>query len=228
MTMRDARWRNFRRNTVRRSLAVAVAACCLPAVLMAGPQAPQGNRAQAPAARPAMPAPAPGASAGVRVPEDYVIGPEDVLLISFWRDDSMSGEAVVRPDGKITLKLLNDIDVVGLTPEQLREKLAKDATKFLEEPAPTVIVKQINSRKVFITGEVAKPGPYPLNAPTTVMQLITLASGLNEYAKREEIGILRTENGKTIRLPFNYEDVSKGKKLEQNVLLKPGDTVIVP
>jgi polysaccharide export outer membrane protein len=203
-----------------------MAALCLPALVWAAPQAPQGRgQAPAPAARPAAPAPA---AAGVRVPEDYVIGPEDVLLISFWRDDSMSGEAVVRPDGKITLKLLNDIDVVGLTPEQLREKLAKDATKFLEEPAPTVIVKQINSRKVFITGEVAKPGPYPLNAPTTVVQLITLASGLNEYAKREEIGILRTENGKTTRLPFNYEQVRQGKKLEQNVLLKPGDTVIVP
>jgi polysaccharide biosynthesis/export protein len=227
MTMRDARWSN----TIRRSLAVVVAVLGLPAMGWAAPQAPQGNRAQAPApaARPTTPAPAPAApAAGVRVPDDYVIGPEDVLLISFWRDDSMSGEAVVRPDGKITLKLLNDIDVVGLTPEQLREKLAKDATKFLEEPAPTVVVKQINSRKVFITGEVAKPGPYPLNSPTTVVQLITLASGLNEYAKREEIGILRIENGKTIRLPFNYEQVSQGKKLEQNVLLKPGDTVIVP
>jgi polysaccharide biosynthesis/export protein len=197
----------------------------------AAPQAPQVNRVQAPApaARPATPAAAPAAPpAGVRVPEDYVIGPEDILLISFWRDDSMSGEAVVRPDGKITLKLLNDIDVVGLTPEQLRQKLAKDATKFLEEPAPTVIVKQINSRKVFITGEVTKPGPYPLNAPTTVIQLITVAGGLNEYAKSEEIGILRTENGKTMRLPFNYKQVREGKKLEQNVLLKPGDTVIVP
>jgi polysaccharide biosynthesis/export protein len=217
--------------TVRRSLAVLMVALGLPAMVSAGPQAPQANRAQAPApaALPATSGAAPAApAAGVRVPDDYVIGPEDILLISFWRDDSMSGEAVVRPDGKITLKLLNDIDVVGLTPEQLRQKLAKDATKFLEEPAPTVIVKQINSRKVFITGEVAKPGPYPLNAPTTVVQLITLASGLNEYAKREEIGILRIENGKTVRLPFNYEQVSQGKKLEQNVLLKPGDTVIVP
>jgi polysaccharide biosynthesis/export protein len=223
MRMRDARWRH----AIRRLLAVMVAAVGLPALVVAAPQAPQPNRAQAPAARPTAPAPAP-AAAGVRVPDDYVIGPEDVLLISFWRDDSMSGEAVVRPDGKITLKLLNDIDVVGLTPEQLREKLAKDATKFLEEPAPTVIVKQINSRKVFITGEVAKPGPYPLNSPTTVIQLITLAGGLNEYAKREEIGILRTENGKTTRLPFNYEQIREGKRLEQNVSLKPGDTVIVP
>jgi polysaccharide biosynthesis/export protein len=227
MTMRDRR----RRDAIRRSFAVVVTTLGLPAMVWAAPQAPQVNRVQAPApaARPATPAAAPAAPpAGVRVPEDYVIGPEDILLISFWRDDSMSGEAVVRPDGKITLKLLNDIDVVGLTPEQLRQKLAKDAKKFLEEPAPTVIVKQINSRKVFITGEVTKPGPYPLNAPTTVIQLITVAGGLNEYAKSEEIGILRTENGKTMRLPFNYKQVREGKKLEQNVLLKPGDTVIVP
>jgi polysaccharide export outer membrane protein len=223
MTMREVRNRNW----VRRALAFALAAASLPAVSFA---APQGNGAQLPAARQTAPSAAASAApaSGLRVPEDYVIGPEDVLFVSFWRDESMSGEAVVRPDGKITLRLLNDIEVVGLTPEQLRERLARDATKFLEEPAPTVIVKQINSRKVFITGEITKPGPYPLNSPTTVIQLITLAGGLNEYAKGEEIGILRSENGKTVRLPFNYKQVREGKKLEQNVPLKPGDTVIVP
>jgi polysaccharide export outer membrane protein len=178
------------------------------------------------------PAAAPNASAavptGAALPADYVIGPEDILAIVFWREKDLSAEVAVRPDGRISLPLINDIEAVGLTPEQLRERVTEAAGKLLEDPNVTVIVKEIRSRKVFITGQVGKPGPYPLTAPTTVMQLITMAGGVLEYANDKNISILRTENGKQVGIRFNYDEVKKGKKLEQNILLKPGDTVIVP
>jgi len=162
------------------------------------------------------------------VPADYVIGADDVLAILFWRDKEMSGEVVVRPDGKITLPLINDVVAAGLTPDALRQRIVAEATRFLEEPSATVVVKQINSRKVFITGEINKPGPYSLTSPVSVIQLISLAGGLREYANQEQIVIMRVENGKPVALPFDYAAVAKGKKLQQNIMLKPGDTVLVP
>ena len=170
---------------------------------------------------------APIVPAGVTPPADYVIGPNDVLSIAFWREDDLSGEATVRPDGMISLKLLNDIPAAGLTPEQLRVNLTEAAKKFVSEPTVAVIVKEINSRRVYITGQVAKPGPYPLMAPVTVMQLITMAGGVAEYADKKNILITRTEKGKTVAYKFNYDDYSKGKRLEANIELKPGDQVIV-
>jgi polysaccharide biosynthesis/export protein len=166
-------------------------------------------------------------TANVAAPPAYVIGPEDVLDIQFWREKEISGEVVVRPDGKITTPLLNDIQAAGLTPDQLRARLNEEAAKYLEAPSATVIVKQINSRKAFITGEVEKPGPYPVVAATTVLQLIALAGGLKEYADRGSIVVLRTENGRQTRLPFDYDKVIAGKALYQNVELRPGDTVVV-
>ncbi len=174
--------------------------------------------------------PPPGVTipAGVEAPADYVIGPDDVLTVVFWREKELSSEVAVRPDGKITLPLVNDIQAAGLTPEQLRDELTKAAEKFVEGPTVTVVVKQINSRKVFVTGMVSKPGPYPLMGPTTVLQLIATAGGLHEFADKKNIRILRTVNGKQTAIRFNYEDVRKGKNLQQNIELKPGDTIIVP
>lgn len=169
-----------------------------------------------------------GAPGGVATPTDYVIGADDVLTVVFWRDKDMSTDVVVRPDGKITLPLLNDIDAAGSTPEQLRDRIAKASAEFIEDPSVTITVKQINSRKVFITGEVTRPGPYPLTTPTTVLQLIAMAGGLNQFAQRDEIVVMRTENGQALSLPFDYAAVAKRKKLQQNVLLKPGDVVLVP
>ncbi len=169
-----------------------------------------------------------GAPGGVAPPADYVIGADDVLTVVFWRDKDMSTDVVVRPDGKITLPLLNDIDASGSTPEQLRDRIEKASAEFIEEPSVTITVKQINSRKVFITGEVTRPGPYPLTTPTTVLQLIAMAGGLNQFAQRDEIVVMRTENGQALSLPFDYAAVAKRKKLQQNVLLKPGDVVLVP
>jgi polysaccharide export outer membrane protein len=165
----------------------------------------------------------------VPLPPGYVIGPDDVLVVTFWRERDLSGEVVVRPDGKISLPLLNDVQASGLTPEQLRAKVMEGANKFVENANATVVVKQINSRKVFITGQVTRPGPYPLGGgPTTVLQLIAIAGGLLEFADSENIVVIRTESGHPVSLKFNYKDVAKRKGLEQNVELKPGDTVVVP
>jgi polysaccharide export outer membrane protein len=165
---------------------------------------------------------------GVSTPPDYVIGPEDVLTVVFWRDKDLSGDATVRPDGMISLPLLNDVQAAGLTPEQLRTQLTEKAGRLIEEPTVTVVVKAINSRRVFLTGNVAKPGAYSIASPTTVLQLIATAGGLLEYAKSKNIRIMRTENGKPVSYKFNYKEVTAGKNLKQDILLKPGDTVIVP
>jgi polysaccharide export outer membrane protein len=126
------------------------------------------------------------------------------------------------------MPLLNDVQAAGLTPEQLREVLNKAAEAHIKVPEVTVVVKAINSRKVYIMGQVAKPGPYPLLGPTTVMQMIATAGGLHEFADADNITILRTENGKEVAFRFNYKDVQKRRNLKQNILLKPGDTIIVP
>jgi polysaccharide export outer membrane protein len=161
-------------------------------------------------------------------PPDYIIGPDDVLQVLFWREKENSAEVVVRPDGMISLPMLNDIQAGGLTPEQLRQKVVAEAKKFIVEPDVSIIVKTINSRRVFITGMVGKPGAYPLAAQTTVLQLIAMAGGLSEWAKESKITIMRVESGKQVSFKFNYKEVMVGKNLTQNILLKPGDTIIVP
>ena len=162
------------------------------------------------------------------VPSDYVIGPEDVLGVVFWRDQEMTGDVTVRPDGMITLPLIGDLRAVGLKPSALRDGIAAAASKYLEDINVTVVIRQINSRKVYITGEVKTPNAYPLTGPRTVMQLIALAGGLNEYADGGNITIMRTEGSQARTFKFNYKEVSKGRNLAQNIELKPGDTVVVP
>jgi len=158
----------------------------------------------------------------------YVIGPSDVLSIVFWRDKDMSADVLVRPDGNITLPLLNDVQAAGLTPAQLRERILSEARRYLEDPSPTVVVKEIHSRQVFITGQVEKPGPYPLTSPTTILQLIATAGGLKEYADTKNILVTRFENGSPVSLTFDYQELLKRKNFRQNIELKPGDTVVVP
>ena len=172
--------------------------------------------------------PAATVSTGIATATDYVIGPDDVLGIVFWRDTEMSGDVTVRPDGMITLPLLQDVKAAGMTPDQLRQQIQQAAAKFISDPNVTVTVRTIKSRNVFITGEVTRPGPYPVTGQMNVLQLISIAGGLNEYANRKEITIQRNENGKTQVFKFNYNDVAKGKNVAQNIVLKPGDTVVVP
>jgi len=165
----------------------------------------------------------------IPTPADYVIGPDDVLSVVFWRDKELTTDVVVRPDGQISLPLLNDIHAGGLTPAQLREAIDAVARRYIEDPTVAVIVKQIKSRKLFITGQVEKPGTYPLVGPTTVLQLVAMAGGLKEFADAKRIRIMRTDGaGRQLGLAFNYEQVLSGKNLGQNIELKPGDTVVVP
>jgi polysaccharide export outer membrane protein len=178
------------------------------------------------------PAPVPTAAqqqtaAGIATPPDYVIGAGDVLTITYWDQKEMTGDYTVRPDGMVTLPLLNDVPAKGLTPEQLGKRLLDKSTIF-EDPRITVGVRTINSRKVYITGGVGKSGPVDINVPMRVMELISIAGGLTEFTSGKNITILRYEDGKPRIFKFNYQEVVEGKKLEQNIELKPGDNVSVP
>jgi polysaccharide biosynthesis/export protein len=160
---------------------------------------------------------------------DYVIGTDDLLSVVFWRDQQLSGEVLVRPDGKISLPLLDDVQAAGLTPKQLRDRLVGEARRFVAEPVATVVVRQVNSRKVYITGFVARPGQYALTTGLTALQLIATAGGLQDFAKSKEIRIVRHDNGKPSSIRFDYDEITKNPdKAAQNIELKPGDTIIVP
>ncbi len=159
---------------------------------------------------------------------NYVIGPQDTLEISVWKETDLSRTVPVRPDGKISLPLLNDVQAAGLTPTQLRAQIAEKLKKYVTEPQVTVVVTVINSQRVFMLGEIARPGAYPLLPGMSVLQAISSAGGFSEYAKTKKIYVLRTENGKQLKLPFNYKEVIRGSRTEQNVLLKAGDTIVVP
>jgi polysaccharide export outer membrane protein len=206
--------------TTRVLLAAGLIAVCL-AGRVAAQVAPKpvSPPAQAPAQVPPV---------GITPPADYVIGADDVLTIVFWREKDLSGDVTVRPDGIISVPLINEIKAAGLTPDQLRQKLVEAAAKYIADPNAVVVVKQINSRKVFITGMVNKIGAHPLTAPMTVLQLIATAGGLVQFADEENIVVVRTEKGRQVSYRFNYKEVSKRKKLEQNIWLQPGDQVIVP
>ena len=210
---------------MRQFLTSSIVTLATLASVLAGSQAAAAQDAKAPKAAPAS---ASVVGAAVPVPVDFVLGPEDVLGVLFWREQEMSGDVAVRPDGMITLPLVGDMKAAGLSPDALKADIQRATAKFLNEPNVTVVVRQINSRKVFITGEVKTPGAYALSGPRTVMQLIALAGGLNEYADSNAITIMRTENGRPRSFKFHYKDVAKGKNLAQNIQLLPGDTVVVP
>jgi polysaccharide export outer membrane protein len=167
-------------------------------------------------------------AASIAVPLQYTIGADDVMAVVFWGDKEMSSEVTVRPDRKITLPLLNDIDAAGLTPTQLKDRIAEAATQYVTDPTVTVEVKAINSRKVYITGEIRKPGFYPLTGSMTVLQLISIAGGLDDYAKGDKISIVRNEGGQQTSFKFNYKELLKQRNLQQNIELKPGDSILVP
>lgn len=179
---------------------------------------------QLPQSRPANGTAAPGTAA---LPPSFVIGVSDVLAVAFWRDPRMSGDVVVRPDGMISLPLLNDVHAAGFTPEELAGVLAKAALKYISDPDVTVVVKEIHSRRVFVLGNVANPGMVTLSTDMNMLQLIAVVGGLLEFADKDDITIIRTVGGQEKRLKFNYNDVVKGKNVKQNILLQPGDTVVV-
>lgn len=161
-------------------------------------------------------------------PNTYIIGEQDVLSIDVWKEKDISETVVVRPDGKITIPLVDEVYVVGMTPLQLQSMLEDKLKPFLTVPQVTVIVKEISSRKVYLMGQVGRTGPFLINSTTTVLQLIAQAGGLRDFAKKKKIYIMRNVNGKTEQYRFNYDEVIKGKNLQQNIVLRPGDTIVVP
>jgi polysaccharide biosynthesis/export protein len=158
----------------------------------------------------------------------YTIGPQDVLRIDVWKEPEISRTTPVRPDGRISLPLLNDVQAAGLTPTQLANVITEGLRKFVTNPQVTVGVTEINSRRVYVTGEVLKPGAFPLQAGMTVLQALTSSGGFTQFAKVKGIYVLRTEDGKQVKHPFNYKDVVSGKHPELNILIQPGDIIVVP
>jgi polysaccharide export outer membrane protein len=161
------------------------------------------------------------------VAPDYVIGSDDTLHISVWKEPDLTETLPVRPDGKISMPLLNDITAAGLTPLQLRDEITERLKKYVADPRVTVVVTGMNSRRVFATGEVLHTGPIPLLPHMTVLQAWAQA-GFTQFANPKAIYLLRIENGKQQKIPFNYKEVVKGNHPEQNIELKPGDTIVVP
>jgi polysaccharide export outer membrane protein len=159
---------------------------------------------------------------------EYVIGPQDIVQIDVWKEPEITRTIPVRPDGKVSLPLLNDVQASGLTAMQLAGVIREGLTKFLTNPQVTVTVTTINSRRVFLTGEVSRTGALPLLPNMTVLQALSSAGGFTPFARMKDIYILRIENGQQTKYPFHYKDVVKGKRSEENILLQPNDVIVVP
>jgi polysaccharide export outer membrane protein len=195
-------------------------------VVPAKAQEPAGSHQTAQSPVPAMPDETVKKSA--TVDPNYVIGAQDVLDINVWKEPDVSRTVPVRPDGKISLPLLNDVQAAGLTPAQLAAQVTDSLKKYVTNPQVTVIVTVINSQRVYILGEVTRPGAFPLIPGMSVLQALSSAGGFTQFAKVKSIFVRRFENGKEEKFPFNYREVIGGKKPEQDILLKAGDTIVVP
>lgn len=168
--------------------------------------------------------PAPAASS---VPSDYVIGADDTLHITVWKEPDMSSNLPVRPDGKISIPLLDDIQAAGMTPMQLAGSIREKLKKYIADPRVTVVVTAMNSQRVYVTGEVLHPGPIQLLPGMTVLQALS-GAGFTQFSNLKSIYLLRMENGQQTRIPFHYKDAIKGKNTQSDLALKPGDTIVVP
>jgi polysaccharide export outer membrane protein len=196
------------------------------AAVPAKAQEPSGSHQTAQSAVPAMAGDTAAKSA--TADPNYVIGAQDVLDINVWKEPDVSRVVPVRPDGKISLPLLNDVQAAGLTPAQLAAQITESLKKYVTSPQVTVIVATINSQRVYILGEVTRPGAFPLLPGMSVLQALSSAGGFTQFAKVKSIFVRRVENGKETKFPFNYKEVISGKKPEQDILLKAGDTIVVP
>jgi polysaccharide biosynthesis/export protein len=168
------------------------------------------------------------AAAAVASDPDYKIGPGDVLRVDVWKEPDISRQTPVRPDGKISLPLLSDVQAGGLTTMELTASITAGLKKFITNPQVTVGLVEINSRRIYVNGEVLRAGAFPLLPNMTVLQALSSAGGFTQFARTKQIYVLRTEDGKQVKYPFNYKEVINGKKPEQNILLKPGDVIVVP
>jgi len=198
---------------------VLIAGLSVVAILAAAKQPKPTNPPAKPPADPAAHA------AGAPIDsKTYIVGAEDVLFLKVWNEAQLTGNIIVRPDGKISLPLIGELQAAGLTPEKLGNTITEGLNKFLTHPDVTISVQQVNSKKYFIMGEVQRTGAFPLVVPTTVLEALVQAGGFRDFAKTSAIVILRRGE----RLKFNYKNVIKGKNTEQNIQLEPGDQIIVP
>ena len=163
-----------------------------------------------------------------KVGKDYVIGADDVLDVSVWKEQELTRTLQVRPDGKISMPLVGDVQAAGLTPGQLAQSVSEKLKKYLTAPQVTVILTQINSQRVYVIGEVTRPGAYPVLPGMTILQAISSAGGLTQFANGKKIFLMRDENHAQTKHPFSYKDVLDGRKAEENLAVKAGDTIVVP
>lgn len=180
--------------------------------------AAQGSLAEAQRGKPA-----PG-----EMSAEYRIGPEDILQISVFSNDALSRTVPVRPDGMITLPLLNDVKAAGLTPMELRDSLMKKFVEFVPSPEVAVIVTEVKSFMISVIGQVAKPGRYDLRSSATIVDALAMAGGFKEFAARSKVVVVRSEGGASKRIPFDYDKMNSPKKPQENFALRPGDIVMVP
>ena len=167
-------------------------------------------------------------SVGSAAEKVYHLGPGDVIEISVWKDLELSRKLVVPPDGIISFPLIGSINVTHLIVPELRQIITKKLSEFIPDATVTVMLIEINSLKAFVIGKVNKPGEFPIDLETNVMQILAKAEGLNPFASRGNIQIIRQKDNRIIKIPFDYGQVEKGKNLEQNIILKAGDVVVVP
>ena len=191
---------------------------------------PLATPARVPAPAPLLAAPSPSAVAPLPSPDAgvYKIGPEDVLAISVWRNDALTRDVAVRPDGRISLPLLNDVQAANLTPMQLRDVVAKGLATYISDPEVSIIVKEIHSDKVSVVGSVKNPNRYELKSQATVLEALAMAGGLTDFAKRDRIVVYRRDGVTWKTLEFNYTKVVNDWDVKQNFVLMPGDIVVVP
>lgn len=202
---------------------VLTAVCSLPAQIVSGAQSSRETSSVA--------APPASSDAESAKPHDstFIIGNDDMLAVSVWKEPDLTKSLPVRSDGKISLPLVGEMQAAGRTPLQLEHEITEKLKDFITAPEVTVIVEKVNSRKYNVLGEVSKPGTYPLTTSTTIMDAIATAGGFRDFAKKTGIYVLRkSPDGQENRLKFNYKEFIKGKDFSQNIKLEPNDTIIVP
>ncbi len=169
-----------------------------------------------------------GPGGSLAPPTEYLIGPEDVMVISVWKEEGLEQEVIVRPDGKLSFPLAGDVMAEGRTPEQVQRDITAKIERYIPDPVVTVTVKEIGGNKIYVIGQVKKPGAYVIGRYVDVVQALTLAEGLTPFAAENSIKILRRQGTEEQVFPFAYAEVKKGRSLEQNIFLKGGDVVVVP
>ena len=221
----------------RTALGVLLACACVMQAI-AGQEQSSKPAAKSPPLAAATAGAAAGGGAGAAVPvanndprvdgaAPFQIGPEDILDISVWKNPELSRTVPVRPDGKVSLPLVNDIQAAGLTPATLREQVTERLAEFIPTPEVSVMVREVHSRKVAVVGAVKTPGRFELKSPMTVLEVIALAQGFTDFASRDRIVVLRQTGTTTTRMPFNYRKIAEGVD-QENFFVKPGDVVVVP